>query len=355
MTGGGGRSGGGGGRVAGGMPGIVGAGGIVLAGVALVALLVLVFGNGTTTPVAEPGGSACRVMGTGPLPPQVHETSGVARGVANPDLLWTHNDSGGDPVLFALGGEGRLAGAVRVRGASLVDWEDIEAAPCPDAEAGCLYIADTGDNGARRGHVTVYRVPEPGPGDAAVQATALRARYPDGPRDAEGLFMAGGRLHVVTKGREGPIRVYRFPADADPAGAEADAIATLEPVAEVAPRPETTADYVTAATASADGRWIALRTYRSILLFEAEPLLSGQPGTPRRYDLAPLAEAQGEGIALGEGGEVWLTSEAGRGTPPRWTRLLCEMPASQAGAQGSTSISRSPPIRMPTKNVPNSP
>lgn len=299
---------------------MLGGGGILVAGIALVVLLVLVFGNGTSDPVSDvPVGLTCELAGSGELPAEVHETSGVARGIRNTGILWTHNDSGGDPVLFALGPDARLVGAVRVQGASLEDWEDIEAAPCRDGGEACLYIADTGDNDAERDHVTLYEVPEPAPGEASVAAAPIRLRYPDGPRDAEGLFALDGTLHIVTKGREGPIRLYRVPADAGSGG-----IATLVPVADLAPRPQTSADYVTAATATPDGRWVAVRTYRTLLLIRGDEIGRGAAEV-RRFDLAPLAEAQGEGVAMdGEGG-VWLTSEAARQAAPRWNRLLCDL------------------------------
>ncbi|HUG39223.1 MAG TPA: hypothetical protein VMM12_02000 [Longimicrobiales bacterium] len=302
--------------------GLLGGGGIVLAGVALVVVLLLIFGNGTADPIREDRHAlACTLQLGGELPAQVHESSGLARGIRDPGLFWTHNDSGGDPVLFALGGDGRLAGAVRVEGARLEDWEDIEAAPCRSGGGPCLFIADTGDNDAQRDYVTIYEVREPAAGQAAVAARPIRLRYPGGARDAEGLFVVDGALHIVTKGREGPIRVYRVPA-----GAGGDGVATLEPVAEVAPRPQSTADYLTAATATPDGRWVAMRTYRTLLVMPAAPLVAGEPAEAHRFDLQPLGEAQGEGLAMDDEGGVWLTSEARGGAPPRWNRLVCELP-----------------------------
>ena len=306
---------------------LVRGGGIVAVGFALIAALAVVFGNGTTDPVTDrPDGLSCRVEAAGvPLPLEVRETSGLARSSRNPDVFWTHNDSGDGPILYAIGVDGGLAAMVQVEGARARDWEDLAAAPCPGGDGGCLYIADTGDNDAERDEITVYVVPEPGPGQATVPSTALRARYPEGPRDAEGIFVADGRIHLVTKGREGPIRLYRFPG-----GAAAGAVSTLEPVAEIAPRPDGTADYVTAATASPDGRWIAIRTYRTLVLLEAGPLLAGRPGPGRAFDLRPLEERQGESLVLGDAGEVWTTSE-GDGREPSWSRLVCDLSEAAPG------------------------
>lgn len=302
--------------------GLIRGGGLVLVGFALIAALVLVLGNGTTDPVEEKNdGLVCRILTAGAALPNVaRESSGLARGVRDPALFWTHNDSGDDPVLYAIGEGGRLAGSVRVDGAEARDWEDIESADCPGTGEPCLYVADTGDNDAQRDRITIYVAPEPGPGATSVTASAIHLRYPEGPRDAEGLFIIDGRIHLVTKGREGPIRLYRVPD-----GAAAGSTATLEPVAEVAPRPGTSADYVTAATATPDGSWVAIRTYRELLVLEAAPLVAGSPGPARRYDLAPLSEVQGEAVAMDDDGGVWLTSEGGGGAPPAWSRLACEI------------------------------
>lgn len=82
---------------------------------------------------------ACAPVGRTQSLPGVPEASGVARAGG---ALWTHNDSG-VPVLFRVDPDGQLS-SVAVSGATSVDWEDIAAGRCGDAE--CLYIADIGDN-----------------------------------------------------------------------------------------------------------------------------------------------------------------------------------------------------------------
>ena len=136
----------------------------------------------------DPG--TCEVVArSSVLPAEVRETSGLARSTRDPGRFWTHNDAGNEPVLFVLDESGALTQTVRVTGATLEDWEDVEAAPCPDGGA-CLYIGDIGDNDGERAHVTVYRVAEPEPGvSATAPAEALHARFPDGARDAEALFV----------------------------------------------------------------------------------------------------------------------------------------------------------------------
>lgn len=274
--------------------------------------------GGGAAPAAE---AACPAVFAGrPLPARLEETSGLARGRRNPALFWTHNDSGGDPELFAIDSAGRIAARVRVDGARATDWEDVEAGPCGSGH--CLFAADIGDNAGRRGHVTIYEVPEPAPGDAAAAAArVVHARYPEGPRDAEGLFaLPDGRLFVVTKGRQDDVTVYRIPPPAGPG----DTV-TMERVVRLHPHPPSFIDQATAATASPDGRWIAVRTYRTLYLYPARILAGGDDPSPLAVDLLPLAERQGEAVALDDDGTVWLTSEA-RGERPAWSRLACTLP-----------------------------
>lgn len=274
------------------------------------------------TAAAAPA-ATCRVEGTGrPLPGEVRESSGLARSARDPDLFWTHNDAGNSPVLFGVDAEGRLAQRVTVRGAAPTDWESLDAGPCEGGD--CLYLGDIGDNDAERERITVYRIREPAPGASEAGAEPLHARYPDGARDAEGLFaLPSGELFVVTKGRRGPIDLYRYP----PPRAPGETV-TLEHVRELFPEPEDSDDRVTGAAATPDGRWVAVRSYRTLYLYRANDLLGGGPAEPAVVDLGPLDEEQGESVAVGSDGTVWVTSEAGgKNDPPRWARFQCTLPA----------------------------
>jgi hypothetical protein len=250
------------------------------------------------------------------LPAPVNESSGVA---AAGGVLWTHNDSG-DPVLFAAGTDGSARGTVRVTGAAVQDWEDVAAGPCPGGA--CLFVADIGDNGASRPNVTVYRVPQPAPGDAATRpAEAFRATYPDGPQDAEALFVTpDGTVFVVSKGETGAVAVYRFPQPMS-----AGAVARLERVRELAPAGIPRSERITGASAS--GEWVVLRTLRSLAFYRTRELLGSAAAQPLRFDVRPLDEAQGEAVAFGERGVVYLTSEAGKKSDPATlSRLTCTLP-----------------------------
>ena len=95
--------------------------------------------------------------------PELPEASGLAISRRTTGLLWSHNDSGNATVLFALDTSGKVRGRIRLPVLTR-DWEDVSAANCTTGS--CLYIADIGDNGLARRDISIYRVPEPQPGDA---------------------------------------------------------------------------------------------------------------------------------------------------------------------------------------------
>jgi hypothetical protein len=209
-------------------------------------------------------------------------------------------------------------------GVPAVDWEDLEIGVCETGT--CLYIGDIGDNSATRQTVTVYRIAEP---EADLReadgVVALHARFPDGPKDAESLFvLPTDDLFLVTKGRRQEIALYRYPAPQRP-----DEVVLLERVRELFPQPEDNDDRVTAAAATSDGRWIGIRTYRTLYIYDAAPLVGGGAVDPTVLDLTPLAESQGEGLAIGKDGTIWLSTEAeNKRSTPALNRLDCALPPS---------------------------
>lgn len=267
-------------------------------------------------------GGVCRLAPAGiPLPADVHEASGVAASRSSPGYAWILNDQG-DPQLLAAPVAGGAGRRVRVTGAEVGDWEDLAIGPC--ASGSCLYVADIGDNQAERAQITVYRVPEPGPADSvSAPAEALHATYPDGPQDAEAIFVTpDSGVYIVSKGETGPIALYRFPRPFTPG-----AVARLERVFELGPAASQRSGRVTGASASPDGRWVALRGLHSTSFYRAAELLAGRRGEPVRVDLAGANEAQGEGIALAEGGVMYLVSEGvGKRNPAVLTRAECTLP-----------------------------
>ena len=71
--------------------------------------------------------------------PVIVEASGIAASRTNPNVIYTHNDSGGEPEIFAIQTtNGHRLATYRLEGADTNDWEDIAVGPGP--EPGVSYI-----------------------------------------------------------------------------------------------------------------------------------------------------------------------------------------------------------------------
>ncbi len=249
--------------------------------------------------------------------PRLTESSGVAVSRAHSGILWTHNDSGDGPYLYATDLQGTDRGVIRVSGAEAVDWEDLALGPCPRRPVTCLYVGDTGDNLERRPQVTVYAVPEPDPPVAAADtqrvtaaALALSLYYPDGPHDVEAIFVAprDTALYLVSKGRgrQGKVRLYRVNRAAwnTHGRVRAEFVQTLPIVPNRA-----MGRLVTGAAVQADGGLVAIRTYTEIYFFSWGPGGRLSPANRPVCSLAGL-ERPGESIAFRADSSLVLTSEA---------------------------------------------
>jgi hypothetical protein len=278
-----------------------------------------------TTPAqqqAPSSASNCRVAGKTVRLRDLPEASGVAASRRTPGLFWAHNDSG-DPVIFGLDSEGAIKSRVRVTGASVDDWEDIAAGPCP--QGSCLYIGDIGDNNGTRKTITLYRVVEPAPGDAATnRVEAFEAVYPDGPHDAEALFVSGDAdVFVITKGDPGPVALYRFPRPL-----ASGTMMRLQRIGEPVAGPKIEAKHrPTAADVSRDGQWVVVRTTHWVAFYRTRDLIAGRWREAFRTDVSGLGEPRGEGVTFADNDTLILVGEAGgllRGEGT-FARLICTL------------------------------
>lgn len=253
------------------------------------------------------GGDICTVATRPTAVRELPEGSGVAASRTTPGLLWSHNDSG-PPALIGMDGSGAVKARVAVPGARVVDWEDVGIGPC--AQGSCLYIADIGDNNRVRQDITIYRVREPTPGETMTRpAESFDGVYPDGPHDAETLIVGGAdELFIISKGPRAQTALYRFPLRAG-AASRLEKVSAL-PLARV-----------TGAAISADGAEVAIRTNDAVTFYRAREFLAGKAGSGRSFDLRALREPQGEGVAFGNGGVVYLVGEGGT-----LATLTCALP-----------------------------
>jgi hypothetical protein len=259
----------------------------------------------------------------------INESSGIAASRRNTGILWTHNDSGAGPFIYAFDRQGKHRGVWRITGAGAVDWEDMAIGPGPTRGRSYLYIGDIGDNLRKRSQITVYRVAEPRitPKDSSstVQkplktepTDAIRLKYPDGKHDAETLLIhpLTGDLYIITKVRGAAARVYKLKAPAPKSG-----VATLSFVREFR-FPNPFLGFVTGGDISTDGRRVVISDY----LGACELILPDKRGiafdeiwkqSPLPVDIGgfPGVRRQGEAICYRADGLALLATSEGRPCP----------------------------------------
>lgn len=247
----------------------------------------------------------CPIFGSGVLTGQLEsdlllEASGLVASRQNPGVLWSHNDSGGEPRVFAFDISGKHLGIYDLPGAEAYDWEDMAA---DDTH---LYLADIGDNFKGRSSITVYRAVEP---DVSTDqsptkkdltgVTAFDLVYPDQAHDAEALLVdpANGDIYIVTKDFDGGSLVYRAPAPQD------ESVATvMELVAELTlALPDMPGLFLTATggDVSPDGSAILITAYSGAFWWpraKSAPFWEAFSGDPCPAPIVPLAMMEAIGF-----------------------------------------------------------
>lgn len=235
--------------------------------------------------------------------------------VVDDGLFLTINDSGHPGEVFAIDRSGRTVGVTH--------WSDdpVDTEALAAGGPGFVWVADIGDDTARRSSVEIARVPV-GRGDRTVHPATYELTYPDGAADAETLLRdpSSGRLYIASKSVFGGV-VYAVPQHLDASGPNRlKAIGRVLPVA-------------TDGAFFPDGAHVVIRNYTSATVYDWPSL---QPTAS-----FPLpGQRQGEGIGVAADGKVYVSSEG-----PRAPVLEVPLPPRVRAAvegQGPTEPSSSP-------------
>ncbi len=246
-------------------------------------------------PRFEPGYRAGRV----PTPPAT-ELSGIA--ATSDGRLLVHNDSGESAAVHVLDGEGGWLGTWELTGVEAVDFEDIAVGVSFIGEE-TAWVGDIGDNLARRQGITVYRFALPASDDGRVEPERIDLVYPDGPRDAEAMWVDHrGTLWIADKQLDGNTGIYRL-LDPGPGVSVLERVATLRfgepPLGQ--------------ATQVTGGDWgpvgLVLRTYLDVAYVwpagEDGDVLEALEREPCPVGI--VGEGQGEGIGWTDAGLVTVS------------------------------------------------
>ncbi|WP_084000359.1 hypothetical protein [Actinomadura kijaniata] len=249
--------------------------------------------------------------------PRINEASGIGVSRRHQGVIYTHNDSGGVPKIYALGPDGTTRAVFTLAGAAARDWEGM-AMGRDEQGRPAIYVGDIGDNlGGAWPYVTVYRIPEPSElRSQTIRATAFRMKYEDGPRNAETLMInpRTNRLYVASKLFGAAL--YEAPARLRTGGYN-----RMRKVGDAPP-------IATDGAFSPDGRTAVIRTYFGARLYGVDA--GGRPAK----DLGSVglpAQEQGESITYAADGRSLLAGSEGVRQPVHQVPLPREaLPAPSA-------------------------
>ncbi|GAB3997824.1 hypothetical protein GCM10028807_43870 [Spirosoma daeguense] len=237
---------------------------------------------------------------TAVAPGVIDEASGMADSRSMPGNLWINQDSGSPAELALLGYDGKVKGKVTVPLFGNRDWEEIAIGPGPNDNTNYIYIGDIGDNFSQNTLCQIYRLTEPATLETPItDVVRLNFRYPDGPRDAEAMFVdpLTKDIYIITK-REENVHLYSLPYPHN-----INEVATAKSWGQI---PMT---FVTGAAISPDGSEIIVRSYTEIRYWKRE---SGQSIADalqlgKSRSLPYRVEPQGEAVCFDKEGKGYFT------------------------------------------------
>lgn len=240
------------------------------------------------------------------LPEEVKETSGL---FFHNGRLWTHNDSGGKPILYALDTTTfEVVQRITLDKVKNKDWEDV----CTDGEN--VFVGDFGNNKGNRKDLRIYMFPLadiPQGGDAVLAVDSITFRFADQTDfskrkvhdfDCESFFASDKNLYLFSKGWEtGTTRLYRLPKT--PGDYVAEVVNGFDSQGLL-----TGADY------DRENHVLVLVGYvKTIwkpfmyLIFDFDE--NGERLSNCRFEMPHLAGAQTEGVCFFDNGRCYLTAE----------------------------------------------
>jgi hypothetical protein len=261
---------------------------------------------------------------------RLSESSGLAVAPNDPDLLYSINDSGHDPLVFAIDRtSGDVVGTTTVVGPD-PETLDTEALAVVGTT---LWVTDLGDNSHSRDDAALYPMPAPQVGDREVTPTAQEIDYDGEPPDVEAVVFTADRRWLVTKSLF-VGRLLELPRSGPGSGSPGSALTPVQVPGVSLPR------LITGATVLPGRNAVALRTYGSAFVYRLPDWsLVGS------FDLP--SQQQGESItALPPDGKTLLVGSEGSPAlvdavtvPPD---ILSEIPVDQRAETPAPPVEEEP-------------
>ncbi|EOZ97035.1 putative integral membrane protein, putative [Indibacter alkaliphilus LW1] len=231
----------------------------------------------------------------------IDEASGLAFSQKHENLIYTHNDSGGDPIVFMIDNKGKSQGQIVLEGASNRDWEDIAVGPGPTKGQSYVYVGEIGDNNAVYPEIKIFRFAEPSTlqAEIKVKPEVLTLVYPDGPRDAETLMVdpLSDDIFILSK-RDSSNVLYKTSRKnfGKKEKIELEKVMKLDFTMSVA------------GDISVDGSQILIKNYLMVFYWTRNPGESIPEALSRKPAILPYKpEPQGEAIGFHTSGKSYFT------------------------------------------------
>lgn len=241
------------------------------------------------------------------LPTEVSETSGL---FFHNGRLWTHNDSGGKPILYALDTTTfEVVQRITLAQVKNKDWEEV----CTDGES--VFVGDFGNNKGSRKNLRIFTFPLsalPADGDTIIQVDSILFRFADQTNfekrkhehdyDCETMFATDSCLYLLSKGwATGTTRLYRLPKT--PGKHVAEVVNSFDSQGLI-----TGADY------DRESRTLVVVGYVKnvwkpfmYIIFDFDE--HGEKLTNHRFEMSQLAGGQTEGICFFDDGQCYVSAE----------------------------------------------
>lgn len=250
----------------------------------------------------------------GELPKEVRETSGL---FFHNGKLWTHNDSGGKPILYALDTVTlEVVQRITLTNARNKDWEDV----CTDGET--VFVGDFGNNKGSRDKLRIYTFPLsaiPDEGDANVMVDTINFAFADQTNfekrkvhdfDCEAVFATEDYLYLLSKGwKTGTTRLYRLPKT--PGKHKAEVVNGFD-----------SRGLVTGADYDRKNKVLVIVGYEKpiwrpfiYIIFDFDE--AGVKLSHRRFEMPQLVTCQTEGICFFDEGKCFISAESNRSMTAR--------------------------------------
>jgi hypothetical protein len=240
------------------------------------------------------------------LDDKLRENSGI---IFYRDYLWTINDNGGKPVIYAFHpGTGKIVQTVSVVNARNRDWEDIAQ------DNDYIYVGDFGNNYGEREKLYIYRIKKkdiPVRRNDDVKAKSIRFSYENMPEgksgkqrssfDCEAFFAWHDSLYLFTKNWDNQTTTcYAVPAKPG----------------EYVIKPKQSYDsdgLITGADIDHNGKYVVLSGYKDyipfLLIFYDIHMPDIFSGKMRRLEFPEFFDLQTEGVAIRSPKVIYISSE----------------------------------------------